>query len=208
LSPESARAKISRRSWLLAGLTIPLFRARAAAGLTVTSDGDNLHLVAPQLHFLSGKPLVRLQDGATVSFFSQITLLEPNRATEFRRAQERLTVSYDVWDAKFRVKVGTGGRLVSGLTAPEAENLCMDNLAISALGLAPDRAFFLRFELRTLSPRELSAVVDGSGISMTRLIEAFSRKPHPDEDSWGPLMAGPLRLMDLARTSGRRTRNG
>jgi hypothetical protein len=205
---ESARLKISRRSWLLAGLTTPLFQARAAVNLTVTSDGDNLHVVVPQLHFLTGKPLVRLQDGATVTFFSQITLLEPNRVTLFRRAQERLTVSYDVWGEKFRVKVGTDGRLVSGLTAVEAEGLCMDNLAISALGLAPDRTFFLRFELRTLSPRELSAVVGDSGISMTRLIEAFSRKPRADEDSWGPLMAGPLRLMDLTRTTGRRTQKG
>ena len=205
---ESARAKISRRRWLLACLTTPLFQARAAAGLTVTSDGDNLHVVAPQLHFLTGKPLSRLHDGATVSFFSQITLLEPNQITEFRRAQERLTVSYDVWDEKFRLKVGTGGRLVSGLSAAETEALCLDNLAISALGLAPDRSFYLRLELRTLSPRELSAVVGDSGISMTRLIEAFSRKPRPDEDSWGPLLAGPLRLMDLTRTTGRRTRNG
>ena len=198
---------MSRRSWLLAGLTTPLFQARAAASLTVTSDGDNLHVSAPQIHFLSGKPLTRLQDGATVSFFSQITLLEPN-GDMYRRAQERLTVSYDVWEEKFRVKVGTGGRLVSGLNAAEAEALCMDNLAISALGLAPDRTFFLRFELRTLSPRELAAVVGDSGISMTRLIETFSRKPRPDEESWGPLTAGPLRLMDLVRTSGRRMRNG
>jgi hypothetical protein len=204
---EAAHAKISRRRWLLASLAIPLFRARASVNLTVTSDGDNLHLIAPQLHFLTGKPLNRLHDGATVSYFSQITLLEPNLITEFRRAQERLTVSYDVWDEKFRVKVGTGGRLFSGLSVAEAEALCMDNLAISALGLAPERTFYLRFELRTLSPRELSAVVGDSGISMTRLIEAFSRKPRPDEDSWGPLTAGPLRLMDLTRTSGRR-RNG
>jgi len=57
-----AAAGISRRCWLMAGLAIPLFRARAASNLTATYDGDNLYPLAPSLHFLTGKVLDRLRD--------------------------------------------------------------------------------------------------------------------------------------------------
>src|SRR5438067_6548009 len=53
---------ISRRSWLLAGLAIPLLRAGAAEKLEVSFDGDNLHVAAPGLHFLTGTALKRLKN--------------------------------------------------------------------------------------------------------------------------------------------------
>ena len=202
-----ARTKFSRRSWLLAGLAVSAFRARAAVRLTVTFDGDNLHLSAPDLHFLTGKPLGRLRDGATVVFLSQITLFHEDRVREFRHSRERLTVSYDVLEQKFSVMLGVDHRSVSRLSAAAAETWCLDNLAISALGMAPDQPFWLHFELRPATALELSGVVDDSGISMTGLIEALSRKPGgPDEDHWS-LDAGPLRLAGLTRLTGSGARN-
>ena len=191
----------------MAGLAAPLFRARAAARLGVTFDGDNLHLSAPELHFLTGKPLSRLHDGATVVFISQITLLHEDRLREIRRSRDRLTVSYDVLEEKFSVMLGVDRRSVKRLSASAAESWCLDNLAISALGMAPDETFWLHFDLHPATPRELSAVVDDSGISMTALIEALGRKQGPDEDHWS-LDAGPLRLADLTRLGGRGARNG
>jgi len=202
-----ARAPISRRRWLLAGLATPLLRARTGGPLTVTFDGDNLHVAAPQLHFLSGRPLARLHDGATVVFLSQLTIFRDNRGTVWRHAPERLTVSYDVWEEKFSVLLGTTNRRVTGLSASAAESWCLDNLAISALGVPTDRPFWFRLELRTADPKDLSSVIGEPGISIRGLIEIFSRKPGPDEDPW-TLDAGPLRLADLPRTFTRRTRNG
>lgn len=173
----------------------------------MTFDGDNLHVSAPELHFLTGKPLSRLQDGATVVFLSQLTLLHEDRISVFKRVPERLTVSYDVWEEKFRVTLGAGLHSASRLSASAAETWCLDNLAISALGMAPERPFWLRFELRTADPRELSVVVGEPGISFSRLIEVLSRKPRADEDHW-TLEAGPLRLSDVPRVSGRGARNG
>ncbi|MBZ5579571.1 MAG: hypothetical protein LAP40_23670 [Acidobacteriia bacterium] len=191
----------------MAGLALPLSSARAAARLNVSFDGDNLHVTAPQLHFLTGKPLSRLHDGATVVFLSQITLFQQDHATVFRRASDRLTVSEDVWDeGKFSVMLATGGRSVKGLSVAAAETWCLDNLAISALGIAPDWPFWFRFELRVADPRELSAVVGDSGISLTGMIEALSRKPRGDDDPW-TLEAGPLRLAQLPRLTGRGARN-
>jgi hypothetical protein len=53
----------------------------------------------------------------------------------------------------------------------------------------------------------LSRVWGDSGISVSGLIEMFSRRPDPKEPHWGPLEKR-LRLMDLRRVSARGNRNG
>jgi hypothetical protein len=202
-----ARDRISRRSWLLAGLAIPLFRAWAEPLLRVTSDGDNLHVAAPQLHFLSGRPLARLKDGNVVVFLSQLTLFREDRVTPIRRKYERFTISYDLWEEKFQVGMAMDRRSVSRLSLEETESWCLENLAISSLGLETQRPFWLRFELRAASEKEISAVAGDTGISIRSLIEMFSRRAGPDEGHWA-LNAGPLRLGDLPRTAARRIRIG
>lgn len=195
---QFAREKISRRSWLLAGLAASLCRARAATNLSVVFDGDNLHVAAPQLHFLSGKPLARLKDANSVVFLSQITIFSDAQGTVFRRRPERLTISYDLWEEKFQVVLAVDQRSASRLSLAGAEAWCLDNLAISALGLAPNRPFWLRFELRETDPREVASVMGDPGISLRRLIERLARKPGADEAHW-TLETGPLRLADLHR---------
>ena len=48
-----------------------------------------------KLHFLAGKPLDRLKDGAAVVFLTQLTLTTDNFATSLRRTPERFVFSYD-----------------------------------------------------------------------------------------------------------------
>jgi len=206
---DSARdAQISRRSWLLAGMAASLSGVRAADSFAVTFDGDNLHVSAPSLHFLSGNPLARLKDGATVVFLSQLTLFGDAYATVLRRAPvERFVISYDIWaDDKFSVVV-PGARSAANLPAAATEAWCLENLAINAFGLAPDRPFWLQLEMRTADQRELSSVVSGPGISLGNLILLLGRKPGSDDPQWRR-QAGPLRLVDLVRTPGRGSRNG
>jgi hypothetical protein len=202
-----ARERISRRSWLLAGLAIPLFRAWANPVLRVTSDGDNLHVAAPQLHFLTGRPLARLKDGNVVVFLSQLTLFRDDHVTVIKSQPERITVSYDLWEEKFQVGMAVDRRSASRLSVGETEAWCMENLAISALGLETQRPFWLRFELRAASEKEISAVAGDTGISIRGLIEMFSRRAGADQPHW-ELDAGPLRLGDLPRTAVRRIRIG
>jgi hypothetical protein len=174
----------------------------------VTWDGDNLHVSAPRLHFLTGKPLERLKDGASVVFLSQLTLFTDARRTVLRRVPDRLVLSYDLWEEKFSVsRLGGMPRTKSHLSASAAEEWCLESMVISASGLTPDSLFWLRFEMRPADARELSSVVGEPGISITRLIEIFSRKPGPEEPRW-TLDAGPLRLSQLVRAPGRGTRNG
>jgi hypothetical protein len=202
-----ARERISRRSWLLAGLALPLFRAWANPVLRVTSDGDNLHVAAPQLHFLTGRPLARLKDGNVVVFLSRLTLFRDDHVTVIKSQPERITVSYDLWEEKFQVGMAVDRRSRSRLSVGETEAWCMENLAISALGLETQRPFWLRFELRAASEKEVSAVAGDTGISIRGLIEMFSRRAGADQPHW-ELDAGPLRLGDLPRTAVRRIRIG
>jgi len=204
---DAREKEISRRSWLLAGVCIPLFWARAAESLVVTFDGDSLRPSAPGLHFLTGKALSRLKDARTVVFLSQLTLLGEDRVTVVRRVPQRFYVSYAIWDEKFKVTIpGATPQSRLWATAEQAEDWCVENLAISALGLTPDRPYWLRFELRTADPKDLSRAWSDSGISVSGLIEIFSRRPDPNEPHW--MMEKRLRLIDLRRTVSRGNRNG
>jgi hypothetical protein len=202
--------QISRRSWLLAGLTAPLFSARAVDPLAVTFDGDNLHVSAPTLHFLTGKPLDRLKDGATVVYLSQLTLSSERGGVALKRSPvERFIVSYDVLaEDKFSVTIpGPAGRSVSNLSAAATESWCLESLAISAAGLPGDRPFWLRLDMRTADQKDLASVLGDSGISLRNIILLLGRKPGPGDPQW-TREAGPLRLEDLTRTPGRGMRNG
>jgi len=209
MPPPARVSQISRRSWLLAGLAVPLFPARGEQPLEITFDGDNLHVSAPSLHFLTGKPLERLKDAATVVFLSQLTLYGENHDNPIRRAPERFVVSYDLWEEKFSVtQLGSTPRSTPHvLSAAAAEAWCQEGLAISALGLAPDRPFWVRFELRAAEQKDLAGGAGEPGLNLRSLIELFSRRPGPDDMSW-IREAGPLRLEELRRATGRGGRNG
>jgi len=199
---------MNRRSWLLAGLALGVSRLRAATSLSVSFDGDNLRVGAPNLHFLTGKPLERLKDAATVTFVSQLTLFSDAQGTVFKRATERLIVSYDLWEEKFSVTIpGRGQRKPFTGKATQVEEWALDNLAISAMGMAPEKPFWLRFDLRAVDRREVAAVMGDSGLSLSGLIDLLSRKPATGEVAVTANF-GPFRLIDLPRTPSGRGRIG
>jgi hypothetical protein len=168
-------------------------------------------VTAPELHFLSGKSLARLKDANTVVYVSKLTLFREDASNgvrePYRYSAERITVSYDVWEEKFKAVLAVDHRSAAHLSQSETEAWCMENLAISALGLEPQRPFWLSFDLRTASDRDLPLLEGKGGISIRGLIEMFSRKAGAGEERW-QAEAGPLRLIDLPRISVRRARNG
>ncbi len=198
---------MTRRSWLLAGLTLPLFRARAVSAFTVSYDGDNLYPVAPGLHFLTPKLTARLRDSAdTQAFISQLSIFSNSSDAPIRLAHARLVVSYSIWEETFKVAI-PGVRTQEGLTAAQAEQWCLENLAIGASGLEPAQPFRVRFELRTVSRTDLKRVLGDMGISIVSMIDIFSRKAGNGEESW-TLETGWLRLMDLPKLTGRPAHRG
>jgi hypothetical protein len=164
--------------------------------LYVTRMNEELHVAAPRIHFLSGRPLDRLHDGQSVPFDFQLTLFKGTRDTPFRRTVERFVVSYALWDENFKVvRVRGAGRM--GLSAAGVEHWCLDNVAVSSAGIPADSRLWVRLEIRAQdSPEEASAAGD-PGISLSRLIELFGR-PARNTQHW-TLDSTAFRLADLDR---------
>lgn len=207
MAEPSRGLQISRRSWLLAGLAVPLSRAWAADSFSVTYDGDNLHVSGSDLHFLTGKPLERLKMGSTVTYGGVVRLFVDQYATTIRRTEVQFAVSYDVLeDDKFAVKIlGNAPRSAANLSAAATEAWCLENLFITAAGLASDRPFWLQLDLGIVNKKNISGVFGNSGISFASLIDLFS--PDKALDPRWIRQVGPWRIADLARASGR-GRNG
>ncbi|MGH9660734.1 MAG: hypothetical protein ACRD96_19450, partial [Bryobacteraceae bacterium] len=182
------RGTLTRREWLAIGLTTGMSSSQT---LLVRREGDRLRVSAPQIRFLTGKPLEHLKNGASVAFHSLVTLtLESQQA--IARLADRFVVSYDLWEEKFSAtRLGPPRRSISRLSAPAAETWCLDHPLGIPAGLGARSPFWVRLELRAEDPRETTAVVGEPGINITRLIEMFSRPPRGQQLRW-TAGAGPL----------------
>jgi len=194
---------VTRRKWLLAGFVFFPHAGPAAAELVVRPKSDGLHVSAPGLHFLAGKSLERLRDGASVFFDFQLALLDEAKVRMLARTLERFAVSYDLWEEKFAVtSVQPVRKPVSNLSARAAENWCIEQLAVSTESLSPQRRFWVRLDVRSGDAGERASVVGDPGINLTSLIEIFSRTTRSQNPRWS-VEAGPMRLGDLRQSGGK-----
>jgi hypothetical protein len=199
--------KVTRRWWLMASFGAPFALGLSAQSLGVRLDGDDLRVAAPQFHFLTGKPLEKLKDGATVVFLTQLSISTEVNTPAIKRAVDRFVVSYDLWEEKFAVMENGGERArASHLSSAATEAWCLSHLAVGIGALAPDKPFWVRLELRAEDARDQAGVVGDSGINLTRLIEIFSSPARAQQMRW-EAVAGPMRLSDLKRET-RRSRSG
>jgi hypothetical protein len=166
--------------------------------LIVRRSGDLIHVTAPRLHFITGKSLQRLRDGASVPFDFQLSIAAGVRSNVIERAFERFTVSYDVWEERFSVaRLRDFRKSASNLSANAAEAWCLENILAHATFLPADRELWARLEVRSAEPREASSFPYGDpGISITTLIGIFSRPPRPAQDHWA-FESAAFRLADL-----------
>jgi hypothetical protein len=203
---EQLRALWHRRTCLCCLLVcIPFLLSLCVFGLSVSgedliprfSDGK-LQVSAPRLHFLSGNQLERLRNGVSVPFDFQLTLFAGSKGNAMTRALERFVVSYDLWEEKFSVVRQRDRRISSGrLSATQAEAWCLENLAIPSAGVPFDKNLWVRLEIRTGENHDpVAAKIDG--ISLTTLIDIFSRPARGVQDHWS-LETGPFRLGELKR---------
>lgn len=205
MAEPSRGLQISRRCWLLAGLAAPLFSARAGnSPLIVTFDGDNLHISSLGIHFLQGRSLGRLKEGATVEYVATVGLFRDQFAAQFKRTEHHFFVSYDVWGTGNVFAVSTPGppqRRVTNLSLSATETWCLERIAVGTNGIPRDQQFWLQLELRTVPPK-LSSILSNSGIHFD-LMEAVT----PGEDERQRFRTpGPLRLEDM--TESRKGRRG
>lgn len=193
--------QIVRRSLLLgAALAVNVL----AQGLRVRVDADQIRVSAPSLHFLVGKPLEQMHNGTAVAFDFQLMVMDDTRAV-LRRSFERFVVSYDLWEEKFSVTRMRGVRSsASHLSAAAAEAWCVDSISLLSNGLPENRPLFIRLDLKAQEGRaSANPLNEEEGISISSLIDIFSRATKPQDPQRWRLEAGPVRLQDLRKASGR-----
>jgi hypothetical protein len=181
---------------------LALFLSLELAGMTVSSQGllprhvaGDIRVAAPSLHFLTGKSLARLHDGAAVPFDFQLIIASGSKDNVVARSLERFTVSYDVWEEKFSVvRVRDLHRSGMRLSAAGAESWCLDNIVIPAGGLPAGQQLWARLEIRSAEPKE--PLASASGINLATLIDIFSRPSRPQQDRWS-VESAPFQLADL-----------
>lgn len=165
-----------------------------------SSPGDNgsgIRVAAPRLHFLTGKSLQRLYDGVVVPFDFQLTIAAGSRNNVVARALERFTVSYDVWEEKFTVvRLRDFRKSGSHLSASAAEAWCLENIFTPGSNLPAGQQLWARLEIRSAEQKEPATLLPDAGISLTALIEAFSRPTRPEQDHWA-LESAAFRLAEL-----------
>ena|SRR5437868_8966314 len=211
MAHKARRDQLTRRSWLLASMGIGVFgqsyRADGALRMTPRLDGEMLYVSAPDLHFLTGKPLDRLKDGRIVTFIAQLSLSLDDNRTVLRSHPQRFVFSCDVWDPdKFSVtKLGSSPR--KGLSASVAEAWCLESLGINASGIAPDKPVWLRLELRVADLKDQADMVGDTGLSIRGLVDTLSRPAHTLQPHW-TVDVPPFRLGDLKKVGARGPRSG
>lgn len=193
---EAARALFVSLCFSLAVGALPLLAMTVSSqGLLLRRVGGDIHVSAPSLHFLTGKSLARLRDGAAVPFDFQLVITSGSKNNVVARSLERFTVSYDVWEEKFSV-VRMSDRRRSSLRMPAsgAESWCLDHILIPATAVPAGRELWARLEIRSVEAKEPPD--SGSGINLATLIEIFSRPSRPQQDRW-TVESAPFQLADL-----------
>lgn len=168
-----------------------------AQTLEVRADAHRIRILTPKPRFLTGAPLERLRNGATVVFAIQASLLGSSKVAVLTRSAGRFAVSFDIWEEKYAVtRLGEVRKSVSHLAAAEAEAWCLESLALTDAGLSPDTPFWVRLDVRVQPDGEARAPNEESGVTLAWLVELFSR-PQREGETRYQAEAGPLRLRDL-----------
>lgn len=164
--------------------------------LTPRWVADQLLVNAPKLHFLTGKSLERLHNGAAVPFDFQLTIASGKGNPALQRALERFVVSYDVWEEKFRVVELRGRKSRAHLSAAAAEAWCLENISLPTEQINASQNLWVKLEVRSAESKTTATLSDDSGISLSTLIELFSRPTRNSQDHWS-IETGPFKLGDL-----------
>ncbi|HET8550814.1 MAG TPA: hypothetical protein VFL57_22555 [Bryobacteraceae bacterium] len=159
-----------------AGLLLAVAVLALAQSLQVSQSADEVRVTAPGFHFLTGKPLERLQNGNTVAFDLLLTAFGEGKTTVLQRAFERFVISYDLWEQTYSVSRMRSRRgQAAHLTATQAEEWCISGITLRASSLPKDDPVWFRLEVRPQEPKQSDPGFDDSGPSLATLIEVFSR---------------------------------
>ena len=198
MRPALKRAVKSPFTWAPALVCFELIALSVASEDLIPRRGtsDELHVAAPRLHFLTGRSLDRLHDGVSVPFDFQLSVASGVKTNVMERALERFVVSYDLWEEKFSVvRLRNLRKSNLRLSSNAAESWCLDNIFVPISRLPADHPLWAKLEIRSVDPKQ-DAAPEEPAISLTSLIEVFSRPARAQQEHWS-LESSPFRLADL-----------
>lgn len=168
-----------------------------AEDLEVRLVSGRIRVAAPRLHFVEGKLLERLHNGAPVPFALQLSLSTDRFVTTLARDIERFILSYDLWEERISAaKLGHPRKSNSGLTAPAAEAWCVSEMAVAPAGFSDSQPFWVRLDVRAGDPDAAAPAEAEDPMSLARLIDLFSRRTRGERTRWSA-EGGPYRLAVL-----------
>jgi hypothetical protein len=91
---------------------------------------------------------------------------------------------------------GTGRKQIAHLSDEAAQSWCLENVTLSTKGVPADQPFTIALEIRAVDLRDARAILTEPGISLTALIEIFSRPTRSQQPKWN-LQHGPVRLNEV-----------
>ena len=191
------------RAFLASGIAI-LAAAVPAEQLTLDLRGDQLFAAARKLDLIQPRLLAQLKRGSTVAFDFQLSLWVGSHDTVSRRAFERFVVSYDLWEERFAVTTLRKPQArVTGLAAQNVAGWCLQNLGMPTPRLTPADKMWVRLDVRAAENRRDVELSGDEGLSLTNLIEVFSRSANSGEARWnlesGPILFATLRAREAEK---------
>ena len=195
-----------RAWWLVAAFLTGMVLAMGVEELILSAHDNRLDFSTP-VHFLVGPPLARLRNAEAVPFDIQTKLWSGNRNNLVRQAEYRFVISWDIFQEDYSVVAfQTPHKSKTHLTAALAEKWCTDQMTLDTTGLSSSEPIWTLLDIRAEDPiRDGGPFGRGeigeSGISLTPLIEVFSRPPRPQQPHW-TFKRGPERLDQITRTRG------
>jgi hypothetical protein len=195
-----------RAWWLVVAFLSGMVLAMGVEELILSAHDNRLEFSTP-VHFLSGQPLARLRNAAEVPFDIQTKLWSGNRNHLVRQAEYRFVVSFDLWQETYSVvALQTPRKSKAHLTAAAAEKWCMEQMTLDTTGLSGSEPIWTLLDIRAEEPLRDGGLfgrgdIGESGISLTPLIEVFSRPPRSQQPHW-IFKRGPETLDQVTRARG------
>lgn len=185
---------------LLGAMLVVALRPQAAhaQALKTRLDAEQLHVIAPDLRFLSMEARQRLHDGASVTYAFHLSVSATRSGTPQSSIFYHCVFSYDIWEEKYKVsRAEPGFRSASHLTESAAQDLCIESLAIPVTVLSADNPFWIALEYRMEDLQSSSS--DDTQSIQGWLVDIFSRRKTKPQ-STGSLNGGPFRISDLRKS--------
>ena len=187
-------------TWMALVSLLGLFPAIARGeSLKVHLNGEQLHMEAQELRFLSQAAQARLHDGATVIYRFRLLLSDSRNGSAVAEYTYHCVFSFDILEEKYKVsRQEPGYRTASHLSESAARDLCLDSLTIPVASISTTSSFWISMEYQ-MEDRQSGSDGNDSRSVLDTLVNIFGQRnktPQPVD----LLRGGPFCMEDLRKS--------